>query len=132
MTTNRNSGVVNIKSSANKPITPASAAASRASKAKHLTYTLIILNCLFFCLVGPLLIVLVTYSDQMIANNKILLNIVYLLAYANHTFNFVLYGFSSPPFRTELFRILRINQQPSNAATAAAAQQNPPINIKRV
>jgi hypothetical protein len=65
----------------------------------------------------------------MIANNKILLNIVYLLAYANHTFNFVLYGFSSPPFRIELFRILRINQQPSNAA---AAQQNQPTNIKRV
>lgn len=107
------SACVNVKPppTVNKPISSSAAvAASRSSKAKHLTYTLIILNCLFFCLVGPLLIVLCTMNDHLLENNKLLINIVYLLAYSNHSFNFVLYGASSPPFRNELFKILRLNK----------------------
>ena len=114
--------------------TPAAVAASRASKAKHLTYTLIILNCLFFCLVGPLLIVLVTFTDQMIVDAKLLVNIVYSLAYANHTFNFVLYGVSSPPFRAELLRILRLSKSTTNTNANnanAAATQNENRTTKR-
>jgi hypothetical protein len=80
----------------------------RANKAKHLTYTLITLNCLFFCLVSPLVICLIVLTGQE-QYFKILLNIVYLLAYSNHSFNFVLYGVSSPPFREALFKLFNIN-----------------------
>lgn len=84
---------------------------TRANKAKHLTYTLITLNCLFFCLVSPLVIVLIVLTGKETEGlNKILINIVYLLAYSNHSFNFVLYGFSSPPFRQSLFTLFGIRQ----------------------
>ncbi|CAF0983977.1 unnamed protein product [Brachionus calyciflorus] len=89
------------------------------NKAKHLTYTLITLNCLFFCLVSPLVLVLILLNGKETdGSNKIVINIVYLLAYSNHSFNFVLYGFSSPPFRESLFRLLRINQIPKSTNVA--------------
>jgi hypothetical protein len=81
----------------------------RANKAKHLTYTLITLNCLFFCLVSPLVITLIALDGSEV-ENKILINFVYLLAYSNHSFNFILYGLSSPPYRESLFKIFRIKK----------------------
>lgn len=84
---------------------------ARSNKAIHLTYTLITLNCLFFCLVSPLVIVLIVVTGQETEGiNKIVINIVYLLAYSNHSFNFILYGVSSPPFRESLFKLFRIKQ----------------------
>lgn len=104
--------------------------ANRANKAKHLTYTLIILNCLFFCLVGPLMIMLVVFSaEKLYTTKKIISNFVYMLAYANHSFNFVLYGFSSPPFRQELFRILGIKK--SNGHANVNEQQTQHNSAKR-
>jgi hypothetical protein len=84
----------------------------RANKAKHLTYTLIVLNCLFFCLVSPLVIILI-YDQQF--PYRIVINIVYSLAYSNHSFNFVLYGVSSPPFRETLFNLLGIKPKKKNS-----------------
>jgi hypothetical protein len=78
----------------------------KQAKTRHLTYTLITLNCLFILFVGPLVICLIFFDHT---DNKILLNIVYLLAYANHSFNFIFYGFSSPPYRECLFKLLRIH-----------------------
>lgn len=95
---------------------------NRANRAKHLTYTLIALNCLFFCLVSPLVIVLVFLKDN--TTKKLLLNIVYLMAYINHAINFILYGFSSPPFRNELFTILGINKTKTRAPLTAKTQLN--------
>jgi len=77
----------------------------KQAKTRHLTYTLVTLNCLFILFVGPLVICLVFFDNT---ENKILLNIVYLLAYANHSFNFIFYGFSSPPYRECLFEMLRV------------------------
>jgi hypothetical protein len=70
---------------------------ARLSKTLHLTYTLISINALFFCLVSPLILVMIFVND--IKNNQILFNVVYLLAYSNHSFNFIFYGLSSPPYR---------------------------------
>lgn len=123
--TTTQTNTMNIKK--NKAIvasTPAAVAASRSSKAKHLTYTLIILNCLFFCLVGPLLIVLCTMNDNFLDNNKLLINIVYLLAYSNHSFNFVLYGVSSPPFRNELLKILGLKRTRATIGGGPAGHDN--------
>lgn len=73
---------------------------SRMNKTLHLTYTLISINTLFFCLVSPLVImVCLVNNTEEISKNKLLFNIVYLLAYSNHSLNFVFYGMSSPPFR---------------------------------
>jgi hypothetical protein len=72
----------------------------RMNKTLHLTYTLISINTLFFCLVSPLVILACVVNEKYdIQNTKMLYNIVYLLAYSNHSFNFVFYGLSSPPFR---------------------------------
>lgn len=88
----------------------------KTNKAKHLTYTLITLNCLFFCLVSPLLTVLIFLNGKETdGNNKIVINIVYLLAYSNHSFNFILYGFSSPPFRELSLKLLRIKKDKLNS-----------------
>jgi hypothetical protein len=81
----------------------------RANKAKHLTYTLVALNCIFFCLVSPLVITLIALDGSEV-ENKILINFVYLLAYSNHSFNFILYGLSSPPYRESLFKIFKIKK----------------------
>lgn len=83
----------------------------KTNKAKHLTYTLITLNCLFFCLVSPLLtVLLILNGKETVGINKIVINIVYLLAYSNHSFNFILYGFSSPPFRELCIKLFRIKK----------------------
>jgi hypothetical protein len=57
----------------------------RANKAKHLTYTLVTINCLFFCMVSPLVITLIVFEGNEGENTKILINFVYLLAYSNHS-----------------------------------------------
>jgi hypothetical protein len=73
---------------------------ARMNKTLHLTYTLISINTLFFCLVSPLVIMASVVNERSdIQNAKILYNIVYLLAYSNHSLNFVFYGLSSPPYR---------------------------------
>lgn len=88
----------------------------KTNKAKHLTYMLITLNCLFFCLVSPLLAVLIILNGKETdGKNKIVINIVYLLAYSNHSFNFVLYGFSSPPFRELSLKLFRIKKEKLNS-----------------
>jgi hypothetical protein len=73
---------------------------ARMNKTLHLTYTLISINTLFFLLVSPLVILASVVNEKTdIQKTKILYNIVYLLAYSNHSLNFVFYGLSSPPYR---------------------------------
>lgn len=73
---------------------------NRFNKTLHLTYTLVSINALFICLVGPLAIVLIMIKGkQKVTENKLLFNILYILAYSNHSFNFIFYGLSSPPYR---------------------------------
>jgi hypothetical protein len=76
----------------------------RTSRNKNITWTLISLNTLFFCLLSPLLFVQAFMSHYM-DKNKMLTNIIYLLAYSNHCFNFVFYGLSSPPYRKAFKKI---------------------------
>lgn len=83
-----------INNCATKKTIPTSA---RTNKAKHLTYTLIALNCVFFFLVSPLVITLIFFDSPSLY--KILINIVYLMSYSNHAINFILYYISSPPYR---------------------------------
>lgn len=72
----------------------------RFNRTLHLTYTLISINALFFCLVSPLAILSVLVKGKEdIREYKFMFNVVYLLAYANHSFNFIFYGLSSPPYR---------------------------------
>jgi hypothetical protein len=94
----------------------------RANKAKHLTYTLIVLNCLFFCLVSPLVITLIA-TDPNNGDYRMLTNIVYSVAYSNHSFNFLLYWLSSPPFRETALALLGRGrkQSPPNVNSAAVA-----------
>lgn len=94
---------------------------ARANRAKHLTYTLITLNCLFFCLVTPLLISRLTH----ITPGSLLMNFVYWLAYLNHSLNFILYGVSSPPFRETLFKLFHIRQN----SPAVVNNQNPTTQV---
>lgn len=76
---------------------------ARINKTKHLSYTLITLNAIFFILISPLVIVLIILKgNKLTEESKILMNSLYMLAYANHSFNFILYGFLSPPFRSSL------------------------------
>lgn len=83
----------------------------RLNRTLHLTYTLISINTLFFCLVSPLAFVyIMVKGKESIENNKILINIVYLLAYSNHAFNFIFYGLSSPPYRDVILDLLRLNK----------------------
>jgi len=80
---------------------------SNKHKHKHLSYTLITLNFIFFVLISPLVIVLVIIKNNKLSDaSKILVNTVYLLAYSNHSLNFFLYGFSSPPFREEVLHLM--------------------------
>jgi hypothetical protein len=79
---------------------------ARANKAKHLTYTLIALNCVFFFLVSPLVITLIFFDSPSLY--KILINIVYLMSYSNHAINFILYYFSSPPYRDACNKMFNI------------------------
>jgi hypothetical protein len=88
----------------------------RLNRTLHLTYTLISINTLFFCLVSPLAFVyIMVKGKESIENNKILINIVYLLAYSNHAFNFIFYGLSSPPYREVILDLLRINKNKNSS-----------------
>ena len=85
---------------------------SKLNKKLHLTYTLISINVLFFILVSPLVILSILYNDkESIQNKKILFNIIYLLAYSNHSLNFIFYGLSSPPYRETLLKLLRLKKK---------------------
>jgi hypothetical protein len=86
-------------------------AKNRFNKTLHLTYTLISINTLFFLLVSPLtIVVMFVKGKEKIENFKILINIVYLLAYSNHSFNFIFYGLSSPPYREQLLIMLNLKK----------------------
>jgi hypothetical protein len=81
---------------------------------KHLTYTLLTTNLFFFCLLNPLLVILMLKSSGDIKKtNKILLNSVYLLAYTNHSLNFIFYGISSPQYREYLIECFVKCRNPS-------------------
>jgi hypothetical protein len=84
----------------------------RASKSRHMTYTLIAINLLFFFLVSPLVIVLALLNGKYNTDkNKLLINIVYVLAYSNHSLNFVFYGLSSPPYRKAVLSLLGVKKR---------------------
>lgn len=76
----------------------------KIKRTKHITYTLLILNVLFLCLVSPLVLV-IAFSNSDSAENKILLNTVTLLAYSNHCFNFIFYGLSCSSYRTAIMTL---------------------------
>ncbi len=79
---------------------------SKNNKTRHLSYTLITLNVIFFILISPLVIVRIIIKEgDMNEASKIIINTVYLLAYSNHSLNFFLYGFSSPPFRNGVIQL---------------------------
>jgi hypothetical protein len=138
-TTANSSGAINIngedsecyekKSALAKPAKHQAAATTAANSASHnhrlnrtihLTYTLITINTLFFCLVSPLVIVYILIKGkQEIEDNKILINIVYLLAYSNHAFNFIFYGLSSPPYREAVFDIFKLKRRTTNNNAAS-------------
>ena len=73
---------------------------------RQVTYSLIILNILFLCLVSPLVFVLAFIHIEQNMDSKIVYNIIYLLAYSNHCFNFIFYGISCPPYRSALMALL--------------------------
>ena len=98
---------------------------ARKSKTLHLTYTLVTINGLFFALVSPLVITLVLLSGKdNIIDNKLIINTVYLLAYSNHSFNFIFYGVSSPPFRESVLKLFRLKKENDRPKPAAAADAN--------
>jgi hypothetical protein len=74
----------------------------RARKNKQIYNLLLCLNLLFFIMVTPV----VTLNSFGILtdgpNSQVITIVVYLLAYANHTFNFIFYGFSCKRYR-EIF-----------------------------
>ena len=108
-----------VNSSENNP------ANSRMNKTLHLTYTLISINTLFFCLVSPLVIMTcVVKKKEEIQNSKILYNVVYLLAYSNHSFNFVFYGLSSPPFREAIQNFFKKKKDSSSTLTILSLRRN--------
>ena len=80
---------------------------ARTNKAKHLSYTLLTLNIVFICLVGPLVIARLVLDSSSTPLNKMLNNVVYLLSNANHALNFVMYACSLPPYRESLVRLFR-------------------------
>nr|QVK45805.1 G protein-coupled receptor [Proales similis] len=85
---------------------------SRMNKTLHLTYTLITINILFFVLVSPLIITLISIrGKEKVQKYQLLFNIVYLLAYANHSFNFIFYGLSSPPYRNVILGFFKPKRQ---------------------
>jgi hypothetical protein len=72
---------------------------------RQVTYSLILLNILFLCLVSPLVFVLAFIHIEQNMDSKIVYNIIYLLAYSNHCFNFIFYGISCPPYRSALMAL---------------------------
>lgn len=98
----------------------------RLNKTLHLTYTLISINALFFCLVSPLVILsIIVKGKEDIREYKFIFNIVYLLAYANHSFNFVFYGLSSPPYRECIFELCCSSEFNTRAKLISISQQVP-------
>jgi hypothetical protein len=81
----------------------------KIKRTKHITYTLLILNFLFLCLVSPLVLV-IAFSNSESAENKILLNTVTLLAYSNHCFNFIFYGLSCSSYRTAILTLFGLKK----------------------
>ncbi|RNA10067.1 FMRFamide receptor-like [Brachionus plicatilis] len=89
----------------------------RLNKTLHLTYTLVSINALFICLVGPLALVLIVIKGkEKVTENKLLFNILYILAYSNHSFNFIFYGLSSPPYRNAIKNLMHRQGKRSNAS----------------
>lgn len=79
----------------------------KKNKTKNITYLLITINLLFVILLSPLVIILALIKGTtQVHNNKMPLNIAYLLAYSNHAFNFIFYGLTSAPYRNSLIRFL--------------------------
>jgi hypothetical protein len=81
----------------------------KIKRTKHITYTLLILNVLFLCLVSPLVLV-IALSNSDSSENKILLNTVTILAYSNHCFNFIFYGLSCSSYRTAIMTLFGIKK----------------------
>jgi hypothetical protein len=81
---------------------------ARYNKTLQLTYMLISINALFFFLVSPLAIsYILIKGKESVQYHKIFFNIVYLLAYSSHSFNFIFYGLSSPPYRQSLKKLFK-------------------------
>lgn len=77
----------------------------------QLTYTLILINIVFFLLLSPLTILRIIDSTFPELNpSKSIVMAFYLLAYANHCFNFIFYGLSSEAYREMLFKILFLDR----------------------
>ena len=87
---------------------PSNISHRKINKATHLSYTLIALNVIFFILISPLVIVRIIIKEANLSKEStFIINIVYLLAYSNHSLNFFLYGFTSPLFRTGIIKLLK-------------------------
>ncbi len=78
----------------------------KSKQTLQLTYTLISINILFVLLLGPLslLRILISTFPQW-EGLKGLASSFYVLAYANHCFNFIFYGLSSKLYRDSMFKI---------------------------
>ncbi|CAF0872970.1 unnamed protein product [Brachionus calyciflorus] len=105
---------------------------TRLSKTIHLTYTLISINALFICLVSPLVIVLILIKGkEKIVEHKSVFNILYLLAYSNHSFNFIFYGLSSPPYRNAIKNLIYgRNSKRSKSAYVTEFNKSKRVSIK--
>ena len=73
----------------------------RAKKTNQIYQLLILINVCFFVLVTPL--VLSNSLGILVIENKIILELVYILSYLNHCINFVFYGLSCKIYRTILY-----------------------------
>jgi hypothetical protein len=87
-----------------------SARNNKKNKTLHLTYTLISINILFVSLVSPLVIVRIAFPNV----DARVVNILYLLQYANHTFNFIFYGLSSTVYRENVKKLLGFGKKTNN------------------
>jgi hypothetical protein len=68
----------------------------RSRKTNQIYQLLIIINVCFFVMVTPLVL---SNSLGILMENKILMELVYIMAYSNHSFNFIFYGFSCKMYR---------------------------------
>jgi hypothetical protein len=80
-----------------KPSLAAEAFRKSSRKNSQIYKTLLTLNIFFFVLVTPL--VFTNSLDLLNESHQILRDFVYILAYLNHTLNFVFYGFSCEIYR---------------------------------
>jgi hypothetical protein len=83
----------------------------RAKKTNQIYKLLILINVCFFVLVTPL--VLSNSLGILVIENKIILELVYILSYSNHCINFVFYGLSCKIYRTILYDCL-LNKNKNN------------------